>query len=103
MIVHRPLGYQSHQEQRAHSLYHGQSTAHRGRYLLRLFQDRNFCRFGPVTGHSRIVSAKPDLTTLSSVLLVPLAFSPCLDASGGIDLLAIGSSECSSSRLPRAN
>ena len=54
------------------------------------------------TGHSHAISAWPDLATPSYVLLVSLAFSPCLDANGGSDLLEIGSSECSSSRLPLA-
>ena len=67
------------------------------------FQDHDFFQSGLAAGHSRVVSARLDLVTLSSVLLVPLAFSPCLDANGGIDLLAIGSSECSSLGLPRVN
>ena len=45
----------------------------------------------------------PDLAPPSSFLLVPLAFSPCPDVNRGIDLLAIGSSECLSSRLPWVN
>ena len=76
-------------------------AAHRDRYLARLFQDRNFCQFGPVTSHSHTVSARPDFATPSSVLFVPLSFSPCPDVNRRIDLLVIGSSECSSSRLPR--
>ena len=102
-IVHRPLGYRRRQEQRAPSLYHRRSTAHRDHYLVRFFQDRDFFQSGLATNHSRVVSARPDLATLSSVLLVPLVFSPCPDANGGIDLLAIGSSECSSLGLPRVN
>ena len=39
----------------------------------------------------------------SSVLHVPLAFSPCPHTNGEIDLLAIGLSECLPSRLPREN
>ena len=45
------------------------------------FSRSRLFRFGPITGHSRIVSARLDLATPSSVLLVPLTFSPCLDAS----------------------
>ena len=61
-----------------------------------LFQDLDFFQ-----GHSHSVSTQPDLTTLSSILLVPLAFSPCPDDNGGNDLLEIGSSKCSSLRLPQ--
>ena len=53
------------------------------------------------TGHSYALSARLDVATPSSVLLVPLTFSPCLNANRGIDLLEIGSLECSLSRLPR--
>ena len=77
--------------------------AHRGRYLTHLFQDWDFFQFGHATGRSHAVSARPNPTTLSSILLIPLAFSPCPDANGGIDLLEIGSSKLSSSRLPWAN
>ena len=76
---------------------------HHGRYLARLFQDHDFFQSGPTTGHSHSVSALPDLITPSSILLVPLAFSPCPDVNGGINLLTIGSSECLPSRLLRAN
>ena len=76
---------------------------HRGRYLTCLFQDREFCQSKPTTGHSHVVSARHYLATPSSILLVPLAFFSCPDANGGIDLLVIGSLECSLSRLPRAN
>ena len=76
---------------------------HHDCYLLHLFQDHDFFRSGLVVGHSCVVSARLDLTTLSSVLLFPLAFSPCSDANRGISLLVIGSSECSSLRLPRVN
>ena len=92
--AHRPLGHRRCQEQQALSLYQRRSVAHRGRYLTRLFQDRGFFQSGPATGHSRFVSAQPDLATPSSVLFVPLAFSPCPESNGGIDLLTIGRSEC---------
>ena len=53
--------------------------------------------------HSRVISARLDLATLLSILLISLAFSPCPDANGGIGLLLIGSSERSSLHLPRVN
>ena len=95
--AHRPLGYRGHQEQRAPSLYYKQSVTHRGRYLMSLC---DFFRSRLAAGHSQAVRARPDLATLSFSLLVPLAFSPCPDVNGGIGLLAIGSSECSSLHLP---
>ena len=98
--THRPLGYRRCQEQRAASLYHGRSVTHRGHYLMRLcdfFQSRF------TAGHPRAVSSCSGLATLLSVLFVPLAFSPCTDANGGIGLLEIGSSKCSSLRLPWVN
>ena len=52
-----------------------------GRYLARLFQDRYFFQSRPATGHSHAISAQLDLATPSYVLLVPIAFSPCLDAN----------------------
>ena len=58
---------------------------------------------GLAASHSHVISARPDLATLSSVVLVPLAFSLCFDANGRIGLLAIGSLECSSLCLPRVN
>ena len=76
---------------------------HRGRYLARLFQEIDFFLSRPVTGHSHIISAQPNLVTFSSVLLVPLAFSPCPNANGGIDPLAICLLECSSLQLHRGN
>ena len=101
--VHCPLGYRLFQEQRAPSLHHGRSVAHRGRYLMRCFQDRDFFQSRLVAGHSSVVNSRPNLATFSSVLFVSLAFSPCPDANGGIDLLVIGSSECSSLHLPQVN
>ena len=95
--VHHPLGYRRRKEQQAPSLYRGLSTTHRNRYLARLFQDSDFFRSEPTTGLSYIVSAQPNLATPSSVLLIRLTFSPWPDTSGGIYLLAIGSSEYSSS------
>ena len=101
-LVHRLLGCQCRQEEWAPSLYCEQLIAHRDHYLMLFFQDHEFFQSGPATSHSHAVSASPNPATLSYVSFVPLAFSPCPDAKGGIDLLAIGSSECSSSRLPRA-
>ena len=94
------LGYRRPQKQWAPSLCHGRSAAHRSRYLTHIFQDRDFFLSRPTTGHSRVISAQLDLATLSFVLFVPLTFSPCPDAHGGIDLLATGSSKCSSLQLP---
>ena len=76
---------------------------YRGRYLALLFQVRDFFQSRPATGHCHAISARPDLATPSSLLLIPLVFSSCPKANGGIDLLEIGLSKCSSSRLPRAN
>ena len=58
---------------------------------------------GPVTGRSHVAGVQHDLVTPSSVLLVPSVSSPCLGVNGGIDFLAIGSSGCLTSRLPRTN
>ena len=63
----------------------------------RLFQSR------PVTSQSHAASVQVVPTTSSSILLVPLAFSPILDANGGTDLLAIGSLDCLPLRLPQTN
>ena len=60
-------------------------------------------RFGLAIDHSRVVSAKPNPATLSYVLLVPFAFSPCPEANGGIGFLEIGSPECSSLCLPQVD
>ena len=70
---------------------------------MSLFQNHDFFQSRPATGHSQVVNAQPDSATFSFVLLVPLAFSPCPDANGGIGLLAIGSSECLLLQLPQAN
>ena len=77
-------------------------AVHRRRYLTHLFQDHSFFQSTPVIGHSHAISTQPNLATPSSVLLVPLAFSPCPDINGEIDLLVIGSLKCSSLQLPRA-
>ena len=61
---------------------------HHSLYLAHLYQDRDFFQSGPAAGHSHAVSARPNLATPSSILLVPLAFSPCPESNGGIDLLA---------------
>ena len=73
---------------------------HRDSYHVRLFQDHDFFQYGHAVGHSRVINARLDLATLSSVFLVPLTFSPCPDANGGIGLLTIGSSGCLTLRLP---
>ena len=94
--IHRLLGYRRRKEQRSPSVYHGRSTAHciAAVILCIFFQDREFFQSRLAIGHSSIVRAWLDLATLSSVFLVPLAFSLCPDANGRIDLLAIGSYEC---------
>ena len=98
--AHRPLGYRRCQEERAASLYHGRSVTHRDHYLMCLCE---FFQSRLTASHPRAVNSCPSLETLLPVLLVPLAFSPCPDANGGIGLLAIGSSKCSSLRLPWVN
>ena len=70
-----------------------QLDAQLDRYLVHLFQDRNFSLSGPATGHSLAASVRHGLAAPSSVLLAPLVSSPCPDTNGGIDLLAISSSE----------
>ena len=67
------------------------------------FQDRYFFQSGPAAGHSHAANIQHDFATPLPVLLAPLAFSPCLDVNGGIDLLTISSSECLTLRLPRTN
>ena len=64
------------------------------RYLVHLFQDRGFSLSGPTTSHSRVASFRHGLAAPSSVFLAPPVSSSCPNANGGIDLLAIGSSEC---------
>ena len=73
------------------------------RYLVNLFQDRDFFLFGIATGHSSTASVRRDRATPSSIFLAPLISSPCLDANGGIDPLAIGSSDSLTLLLPRTN
>ena len=73
------------------------------RYLVHLFQDRNFSLSRPVTGHSPAVSVRHSLAAPLFALLVPLISSPCPNANGGIDPLAIGSSDWLTLRLPRTN
>ena len=81
------------------SLYYELLDAQLDHYLVHLFQDRNFFLSRPTTGYSHAASVQHDLTTLSSVLLVPPVFSPSPNANGGIDLLAIGSSDGLTLRL----
>ena len=73
------------------------------RYLVHLFQDSGFFLFEPLTGHSHAASVQHDLATPSFVFLVPPIFSPALEANGGINLLAIGSSDCLTLRPPWMN
>ena len=59
-------------------------------YLSHLFhQDCVFFLLGLVTSHSHAASIQLDPVTPSSASLVPFISSPCPDANGGIDLLAI--------------
>ena len=46
---------------------------------------------GPTTGHSHAIGIQNYPITPSSALLVPHVSSPCSDANGGIDPLALGS------------
>ena len=99
----RPLGYCSRLEQRALFPYRWRSVVHCGHHLMPPFRYHDFFQFEPATGHSHAISTRSDLETPSFFLLVLLAFSLCPDANGGINLLVIGLSECSSLWLPRAN
>ena len=49
------------------------------------------------------MSLQHDFATLSSLLLVLLALSPCPDANGRIDFLTTGSLGCLTFRLSRTN
>ena len=53
--------------------------------------------------HSHATGVRHDLATPSYVFLAPLFSSPSPDPNGGIDLLAIGSSDCLKLRLPQEN
>ena len=86
---HHLLGYRHRQGQWAHSLYCGQLDAQLDSYLLHLFQYRGFSLSGSATGHSPATNVRRGLVAPSFVLLAPLVSSPCLDADGGIDLLAV--------------
>ena len=61
--------------------------------------------FAKVLTSSRMIGSFPlcDLITPSSVLLAHSISSPCPDVNGGIDPLAIGSSDWLILRLPRTN
>ena len=63
-------------------------------YLAHLFhQDLVFFLPEPATDRSHAAGVQHDPVTPSSALLaLPISF-PCLDANGGTDLLAIGSSD----------
>ena len=58
--------------QHAPFLYYRRLVAHHGHYLVRLC---DFFLYGLSNGNSRILSARLNLATLSSILLVPLTFS----------------------------
>ena len=70
---------------------------------MHLFQDPVFSLSRPATGHSPAASVQRGLAAPSSVLLAPPGSSPCPDTNGGIDLLAIESSDCLTLQLSRAN
>ena len=72
-------------------------------YLVHLFQDSGFFLSRSTTSHSPAAIVQHEFVTPSSILLAPLISSPCLDANGGINLLAIRSSDWLTLRLPREN
>ena len=62
-----------------------------------------FSLSGPVIGHSHAASIQRGLAGPSSIMLAHPVSSPCTDANGGIDFLAIGSSDWLTLRLLRKN
>ena len=63
------------------------------RHLVHLFQNCGFSPSGLAASHSLAAIVRRDLVSPSFALLAPLVFFPCHDANGGIDILAIGSSD----------
>ena len=64
-------------------------------YLARLFcQDCAFFLLGPANNHFHAEDVQRDPVIPLSTLPSPLVSSPCLNANEGIDLQAIGSSDC---------
>ena len=58
---------------------------HSSTAILYIFSKNSvFFLYGLATGHSHVASVQHDLTTPSSVLLIPPVFSPSLDGNGGI-------------------
>ena len=101
--THHLLGYRHRQGQWAPSLYCERSDAQIDCYLVHLFQDSSFFLSRSTTSHSPTAIVQHEFVTPSSILLAPLSSSPCLDANGGINLLAIRSSDWLTLRLPREN
>ena len=97
------LGYRDHQEQWASPLYCGQLEAQLHRYLVHLFQDRDFSQSRLATSHSSTARVRHGLAAPSSAWLTPPVSSPCPDANGGIGPLAIGLLDWLTLRLPRKN
>ena len=103
-ITHHMLGHRPRPGQWAPSLYCEGLDAKLDRHLAHLFhQDHVFILPGLAIGRSHATSVQHDPVTPSSALLVPPISSPCPGANGGIDLLAIGSSGCLTSRPPQTN
>ena len=70
--------------------------------ILHIFPPSSRLFSGPAIGFSHVAGVQQDPVT-PSFSLVPPVSSPCSSANGGIDLLAIGSSGCLTSRLPRTS
>ena len=101
--THHLLGCQRHLGQWAPSLYWERLDAQLNRYLVHLFQDRNFFLSWSEIGRSPTTIIQHELVTPSYVLLAPPVSSPGLDVNGRIDLLVIGSSDWLTMRLPWKN
>ena len=83
--------------------YCGRLEAQLDRYLVHLFQDREFSLSRLATDHSPTTSVWHGLAAPLSTLLAPPVSSSCPNANGGIGPLAIGSSDWLTLRLPRTN
>ena len=91
--THHMLGYRHRQGQWTLSLYWERLDAQLNRYLVHLFQDHGFFLSKSITGRFPTTIIQHELITPSSALLASPVSSPCSEANGGIDLLAIGSSD----------
>ena len=101
--THYLLGYRHHWGQWTPSLYCEWLDTQLDRYLVHLSLDRGFSPFRPIISHYSAVSNWLGLTSPSYVLLASPVSSPCPDANGGIDLLAICSSNWLTLQLPWTN